>query len=194
MRSQVNQRLTEICDAGCAIICAPASPDQAVILLENLKDWSDTALEQPSHPSLKWMAETIGIANSSDGATAELMADGSITTPFTLISTYEEGSKIGILAAHSSPELSAVEIRELTAAALVIVRLDRVTAPEEDPVTAKELVYLQQVSGGALDDDIADDLGLSLRAIKERKRKAIEDMHAKNIAHAVAKAKRHDLL
>jgi len=194
MRSQVNQRLTDICDVGCAIISAPTSPEQAVVLINNLADWADVVHAQTSHPSLNWMADSIGITRSTEENTAGLMDGTSIASPFTLISTFEEGMKVGILAAHSNDELTDVEIRELTTAALILVRLELAANSDEEAVTAKEIVYLQQVSGGALDDDIADDLGLSLRAIKERKRKAIEDMNAKNISHAVAKAKRHNLL
>jgi len=61
-------------------------------------------------------------------------------------------------------------------------------------ITAKELIYLEQVSAGATDDEIAAELQLSLRAVKERKRKAIDDLHANNIGHAVGIAKRTKLI
>lgn len=193
IRSQLAQRLSEICDLGYAIVTSPQTEEQSDVFDNGFQTLTDTAAI-PVDKALSWLASDIGILHSSDGIFKTKISSVPTACSCTLIGTYEGGLKLGILASHSKLVLSDVELRELTASAQMMIKHNQNGMVEENSITAKELVYLEQVANGVLDDDIADFLGLSVRAIKERKRKVIEDLGARNISHSVAIAKRSHLL
>lgn len=195
MKSELDQRLSEICDDGFIVFANLSADTPEVIAVDSSTQWvTDFLGAKPGVYAeiITWMQSATGILDRE--GFEELSNGGSQVLPqhFSLVSALESGQKIGVLAGHKDQYLSDIELREITAAAQMLVSSDAGTASPD--VTAKEEVYLQRVANGASDDDIAEELGLSLRAIKERKRKAIEDMNAKNISHAVAKAKRENLI
>ncbi|MXU66776.1 helix-turn-helix transcriptional regulator [Oceanomicrobium pacificus] len=64
-------------------------------------------------------------------------------------------------------------------------------APELSP---KEISYLQKAAEGLNDTEIAEALDLSLRAVRERKKKAIQDSRFSTIFHTIAHARRAGLI
>lgn len=145
-------------------------------------------------PVLGWISRSLGIAPMVSIATAEdsgLVARISANT-CTVISTIVEGAHLGIIVAHTATAIEEFEAAELISSAIALHSQKQI--PRNEDITDKETVYLERATTGATDDEIAEELHLSLRAVKERKRKAIEDLGAKNIAHAITIAKKTSLI
>lgn len=155
-------------------------------------DKSGPSLVATDDPAIAWLAENLGATKSDNISESPLISSFDISGNTTLVSDLYAGSRICMLLSHNKDELTADEIKEARAASLIL-HIENTEEPEF-AITAKELVYLQQISAGATDEDVASELQLSLRAVKERKRKAIEDLGAKNIGHAIGIAKRNNLI
>ncbi len=144
-------------------------------------------------PILKWAALSHGAINWRDiprDAVGQAMMDLAKSHGIengTTVALVHNGEKVVLSLCHSKPELSDEEIREASAAMLVVAHMSPPTtkiAPHQ-----KELVYLRKLAEGLNDQEVGDTLGITLRAVRERKKKVITEMGAANITHAVALAK-----
>jgi LuxR family transcriptional regulator, activator of conjugal transfer of Ti plasmids len=144
-------------------------------------------------PILKWVALSHGSINWRDiprDAAGQQMMDQAHNHGIengTTIALVHNGEKLALSLCHTKPDLTEAEIREATAALLVVAQLS--PRPTKPAPNQKELVYLRKLSEGLNDQEIGDELGLTLRAVRERKKKVIQEMGATNITHAVALAK-----
>ena len=102
----------------------------------------------------------------------------------TVISIFHRGHKVGAVCRMDDSALTEDVIREMIASAILAVEdLGGESGLALDP---KETAYLKKVTEGLSDAEIADSLGLSLRAVKERKKRTLVDLNATSIAHAIA--------
>lgn len=194
-RDSAQERLKRIADLGYSITSDKAETGLQVLVSTHSPPWTlEMVLEwqQANDATLAWISEHIGTISADEIEGWPGSATGLSQGHVTVVSDLCAGARIGIILSHSSETIEPAGLDQARAAALVI----QSTQPSvgEFGVTAKELIYLKQVSAGATDDEIADDLQLSLRAVKERKRKAIDDLRAKNISHAIGIAKTAGLI
>jgi len=189
-------RLSQIADKGYALVLGLGTSGPRNALTTYPTEWTEIYMREGmmnNDPVLGWVAQNAGHSLWKDmPRSAQGAADMERARQFGLehgtgISLLYAGEKISVSLCHAKPELTPVEIREAGAALLALAHMsppDTQTAP-----AAKELIYLRKVSEGLSDQEIADELNLSLRAVRERKKKAVTEMAANNISHAVAKAK-----
>jgi len=188
-------RLDHIADHGFCVISTAANEGLRLLATNHPANWTAkdfTSWSDTGDPVMTWFGENLGATQISDLEAGPLADICSKTGPATLISDLFSGARLGMILSHSKEALDEADVKEARAAALTL-RMDDHETPDFE-ISAKELIYLEQVSKGATDDDIATDLQLSLRAVKERKRKAIDDLCAHNIGHAVGIAKRAKLI
>ncbi len=188
-------KLGEIGDMGYAVISQTTGDDLEVLATNYTPPWSVDQLQkwaQNQDSVLLWLGENLGTISVGDLEPGPMRDACSSAAATTAISDINAGSRLAIVISHRCDTLTEAQVNEARAAA-IILQMDQ-TAQTDFPITAKELVYLEQVSTGATDEEIAADLQLSLRAVKERKRKAIDDLNAKNIGNAVGIAKRSGLI
>ena len=189
-------RLTAIADKGFALVLGLGTSGPRNGMTTYPVEWTTKYVQEGmmnNDPVLAWMAQNSGHVRWRDvGDTPEAAAEMEKAREFglehgTIISLFYAGEKISVSLCHSKEELTESEIREAGAA---LVSLAHMSPPDtRSQPAAKELIYLQKVSEGLSDQEIADELNLSLRAVRERKKKAVTEMEANNILHAVAKAK-----
>lgn len=189
-------RLSEIADIGFALVLGLGTSGPRNAITTYPEAWTEIYMREGmmfNDPVLNWVAHNSGhIEWKNMPVTPEGARDMEKAREFGLIngtgiSLFFSGEKISVSLCHSRPSLTSTEIREATAALIAIAHMsppDSTKAP-----AAKELIYLQKASEGLSDQEIADELSLSLRAVRERKKKAVSEMNANNILHAVAKAK-----
>lgn len=190
------ERLSAIADKGFAMVLGLGAAGPRNAMTTYPVEWTSKYVQEgmmENDPVLAWMAQNSGHTRWADvGNTPEEIAQMKKANEFgleygTIISLFYAGEKISVSLCHTKPELTETEIREAGAALVVLAHLappDAMASP-----AAKELIYLRRVSEGLSDQEIADELNLSLRAVRERKKKAVSEMEANNIIHAVAKAK-----
>lgn len=193
--ANATKRLGLVGDIGFSIFTETANSDLELLVSTHGPQWTSESIREwkdAKHPFIEWISSNIGAIPATEVEGGDSLPSGSERTNNTLISEFYLGARVGVVLSHKSDALTEVQINEARAAALVIQAMQ--PNEKELGITAKELIYLKQVSAGASDDEIATDLQLSLRAVKERKRKAIDDLHAKSIAHAIGIAKRANLI
>lgn len=188
-------RLEHLADLGYSVLSHTA--DEGLKLLASNHAPKLTADDfvawfQSGDTTLAWFRDNLGAATVGQLDPGPLAKACSEIGPTTIISELFQGARIALVLSHAKDVLEETDLKEAKAAALVLQPYQK--AQKEFGITAKELIYLEQVSAGATDDEIATELQLSLRAVKERKRKSIDDLHAQNIGHAVALAKRANLI
>ena len=189
------KRLGHIADIGFSIVTETASAGVELLTSNHSPAWTVDQVREwntADHGILHWMAENLGVIPVSEIGDNDPLATGLSDGHTTLISEFCDGARIGIVLTHKAETLEEAQLDEARASALALLMLQ--PNQNEFGISAKELIYLKQVSAGATDDEIAAELQLSLRAVKERKRKSIDDLGAKNIGHAVGIAKRADLI
>ncbi len=189
-------RLSALADKGFALVLGLGAAGPRNGLTTYPEDWTSLYIKEEmmnNDPVLAWMAQNSGHTTWQEVTkTPEAAAEMAKAAQFglengTIISLFYAGEKISVSLCHTKSELSPSEIREAGAA---LVTLAHMSPPDARAApAAKELIYLRKVSEGLSDQEIADDLNLSLRAVRERKKKAVAEMEANNILHAVAKAK-----
>ena len=188
-------KLSQIADHGYTVLTSGSDGGTRVLASNHSSNWTNATFatwSEAKDSAMLWMQETVGTISTAEldsSPFTQAVAEHGTTT---LVSDLFAGSRLGLVLSHSKEALEEADIKEARAAALMIQLADQDDG--EHGITAKELIYLEQVSTGASDDEIAADLQLSLRAVKERKRKAIDDLHAQNIGHAVGIAKRAKLI
>ena len=106
----------------------------------------------------------------------------------TAVSLLYNGGKIGALLAHSEPELSDAAVKEIKS--ILALAADARPPAKIPTLGPRELAYLKKVSEGETDEEIAKDLNLSMRSVKERKKRTITELGAVNIAQAIILAKK----
>ena len=166
--------------------------------LPNLSSWADkslTLMAERSDGDVEILYTTLADQNQVISTFSDvsdqfhtlvgvLPTEGKNGAPLTLISVFHRGEKVGAICEHTVEPESEENIREIVAAILHQAnRLKPITAPALDP---KEIAYLKKVAEGLSDAEIADNLNLSLRAVKERKKRTQTDLRATSIAHAIA--------
>jgi len=184
IETSAKHRLSQIADKGYALVLGLGAAGPRNGLTTYPEEWTAQYVREGmmnNDPVLAWMAQNSGHTTWSEVTRAYGLEHG------TIISLFYAGEKISISLCHSKPELEPGEIREAGAALVTLAHLSPPNARAEP--AAKELIYLRMVSEGLTDQDIADELNLSLRAVRERKKKAVAELEANNIVHAVAKAK-----
>lgn len=193
--AHAREQLSIIADLGFCVLVGTNSTDPSEVAKEGVATWNSEHfdhLREQGDSVATWFSEVLGNTPLDDldpGESAQkLKSLGSVT----LISEIHAKIRFGVILNHSSEKLSEVELGEVRAAALILIKNEDRT-PEVD-LSGKVRTYLEQVSGGASDEEIAQKLNLSLRAIKERKRNVIEELGAKSIGHAIGIAKRAKLI
>jgi DNA-binding CsgD family transcriptional regulator len=190
------QRLLELGDKGYGLAIGSAGGVPRSAFTTYPPEWLNTYFSNnltDKDPILQWAALNHGAINwrdiprDADGQKMmDLARDHGIENG-TTIALVHNGEKIVMSLCHSKPELDSQEIQEAGSAALVIAHM--LPPPKKDAPHQKELVYLRKLAEGLNDQEIGDELGLTLRAVRERKKKAVTEMGAQNITHAVALAK-----
>jgi DNA-binding CsgD family transcriptional regulator len=190
------QRLAALADKGFALAIGITGGIPRGAMTTYPPEWTAEYFARgltETDPVVKWAALHRGAINwrdiprdaagqqSMDLARAHGIENG------TSISIVHNGEKAVLSLCHSKPDLTSDEIAEATAALLVVAQMSP-PSPRVPP-NQKELVYLRKLAEGLNDQEIGDELGLTLRAVRERKKKAISEMGATNITHAVALAK-----
>ena len=165
--------------------------------LPKLNSWADiglTLVADNSQGSLEVLFSSSG--NLNDNRHQNALADHlqnaiGVLTPgdaedqrSTLIALFHNGGKVGAVCEHSAPPGSEDAIREIVAA--ILFQAQEFNRPEPTTLDPKEIAYLKKVAEGFSDAEIADELNLSLRAVKERKKRTLTDLGAASIAHAIA--------
>ena len=193
--AHAREQLSFIADLGFCVFVGTNGTDASEVEKEGVDTWSTaqfSVLREQGDSVAMWFSEVLGNVSLDDldpGNCAQALKSlGSVT----LISDIHAKIRIGVILNHSSEKLSEVELGEVRAAALILIKNEDRT-PEVD-LSGKVRTYLEQVSGGASDEEIAQKLNLSLRAIKERKRNVIEELGANSIGHAIGIAKRAKLI
>ncbi len=194
-RSSALARLGQLAAAGFALFLIDANRNFSMLTSSENSIPSETQIAEfgkSDDPAATWMMDNLGsiaVSDIEDTKLNEMLPTGENCT---LITDIYNGNRFALLLSHTSETLGENDIKEARAAALVLQMEADLDADLE--ISQKEIVYLKRASSGASDDEIAEDLQLSLRAVKERKRKAIDDLEAKNIGHAVGIAKRRGLI
>ena len=190
------QRLAAIADRGYALAIGITGGIPRGAITTYPPEWTNEYFSKgltETDPVVKWAALNHGSINWRDiprdaaGQIAMDMAKAHGIENGTSISLVHNGEKAVLSLCHSRNEIPSHEIAEATAALLVIAQMSPPSG--KNPPNLKELVYLRKLAEGFNDQEIGDDLGLTLRAVRERKKKAITEMGAANITHAVALAK-----
>ena len=188
-------RLTRLSDLGFSVVSISQNSKPQVLASTHSPTWTDQSVSDllsQEDPLANWLATSVGKTQSNEIENSAALNAVTQSGSTTMLSELYLGVRLCSVLSHSKTLLEEFEVKDARAAALILYDANA-TSPEF-AITAKELVYLQQVAAGATDDEIAQDLQLSLRAVKERKRKAIEDLNASNISHAIGIAKRNDLI
>lgn len=184
-------RLSNIADLGyCAFSTFRGAPAQ-ILSTTFQPAWTQQMVEDwrsADDPLISWFEDNLEVAAAEEALAGKSTVVDLPSGSTTLTSDLIAGARIGLVLSHSSDALGTDQVNEARAAALVL--REELGSDTETGITTKEAIYLKHVSAGATDDEIAEDLNLSLRAVKERKRKAIDDLNALNIGHAVGIAKR----
>jgi DNA-binding CsgD family transcriptional regulator len=160
------------------------------------KSWRDAycaANLKDTDPSLNWSYGNTGEIRLSDIPKDEksedfykIAKDNGLMN-VTVIAFDHRGERVYVLAGHDVETLDDIALTEIKAALVVLAVLN---PPERlSPPPLKELTYLRKASSGQSDQDIAEDLGITLRAVRERKKKVTEGLGANNIVQAIAIAK-----
>lgn len=190
------QRLTAVADRGYALAIGITGGIPRGALTTYPPEWTNEYFAKgltETDPVVKWAALNRGSTNWRD---IPRDAAGQQTMDLARLHGIENGTTISVVhnaekavlsLCHSKPDLTAAEIAEATAALIVIAQMSAPSA--KNPPNLKELVYLRKLAEGSNDQEIGEELGLTLRAVRERKKKAISEMGASNITHAVALAK-----
>ena len=166
---QVNlPELNQWADVGIAVFVGTDSEAPTLLLKTQQNDPEfDASLFQK-------LRELVGVSEPEQ-------ADGS---QITLISVFHRGHKVGAVCQHTLAAESDEAIRDVIAA--ILANANQVDPPEAATLDPKEIAYLKKVQEGLSDAEIAEDLSLSLRAVKERKKRTLVDLGAVSIAHAIA--------
>lgn len=188
-------RIAAFADLGFVIIFDIRADNPEVFVCSKLTETTkDAVLEARKSDDciINWLQNSVGTEtftyirmNAEDASDQVLMAH---IENGTAISMLHDGAKIGALLAHSQKELTEEQIND--------VRSTLILAAESIPVAniptlgPRELAYLKKVSEGETDDGIAKELNLSMRSVKERKKRTITELGAVNISQAIILAKK----
>ncbi len=190
------QRLAAVADKGFALAVGITGGIPRGAMTTYPQEWTVEYFSKgltETDPVVKWAALNRGHINWRDiprdtaGQQSMDLAKAHGIENGTSISLVHNGEKAVLSLCHSKLDLTTAEIAEASAALLVIAQMSPPSG--KNPPNLKELVYLRKLSEGLNDQEIGEELGLTLRAVRERKKKAILEMGATNITHAVALAK-----
>ena len=142
-------------------------------------------------PFFEWVTDHMGARDFSDVANRSdfisgLRTGGTVTGLCGLAYGQRHASVLFRSANSFHPDLVA----EAFAAMFEVAA--KAPADQLPSPTPKVAAYLSKIIDGHDDHEIAHELDLSLRAIKERKKKTIEEFDAVTLPHAVALSFRHD--
>lgn len=155
------------------------------VFASDLVSPQDRALLEVQDPLATWMQQSYGAVELDE------LLDG---ISGTAVSFVVAGAKLTGILLHETGSLSEEERNEAKAAVSIIYSDIETDAPEDLTLPPKEAAYLRKLVTGNSDDEIAEELKLTLRATKERKRRSIEATKSDNITHAVGKAIRKRLI
>jgi hypothetical protein len=184
--------LRDIADNGYVLIEKLNTPSPRVFSVFSLEDPdldpSKLRLD-PTDPIVTKLSDVIGSislnANVSDSAFAQqLNFSGNAIGVTGMIL----GNKIGIVVFRNDQSIPDTAIAETVAAMIDIASSSITKAPIQ--ASTKISAYISKVIDGFDDQQIADDLSLSLRAVKERKKKAMEEFGATTLSQAVVMSMR----
>jgi len=192
MKNTSRARLNVLADAGYIVVVLSQAHLPRVLLSklpETLTTDDLNAAIEGGDAVFAWAAQNIGVASLSElqeGEHPSALFDAAHTG--TLIVRVHRGNRILGILLHTEPVLSETAIRESLAAILTLV--DEDGTAEIGVLAPRELAYLRKAMAGFTDEEIAADLNLSMRSVKERKKRTIKDLGAANLSHAVTLAKR----
>ncbi len=177
--------LISIADAG-HVVFAFSDEGTALVVDSSFENAPQLAKEiSQKDPLGKWMFSAIGTSDLSEiGKTSQFLQNlGLSGHPFGLAGLLNR-TKVAAVVVRSGTNLKEETASEAFAAAYVLA--DNKPTPRPIEPSPKVAAYLSKIIEGRDDQQIADDLDLSLRAIKERKKKTIEEFEANTLTEAVA--------
>ena len=192
MNNWSRARLCALADGGYAAIAVPPEAEPKILTADLQAALSEDLLigaaTVPTGP-FAWATETLGTTTLQSlrnagkvGDIAELPENG------TVLSHIQDGTRLVLMLFHEAELLSPSDLQEATAALLAL--LPPIELSGREPLSPRELAYLRKAAAGDSDEEIAEDLNLSMRSVKERKKRSIADLGAVNITHAITLAKR----
>ena len=192
MNNWSRARLGALAEGGYVALAIPQSAAPKILIAELPAELSEQALLEAAASSsgvFSWAVETLGVTTlhalrnaDIDPAIVGLPENG------TVASQLHNGVRMAILMFHQAELLSPSELQEATAA--ILAQLPTIEVSQIEPLSPRELAYLRKAAAGDSDEEIAEDLNLSMRSVKERKKRSITDLGAVNITHAIILAKR----
>lgn len=190
MNENSQKRLAVLADQG-FVVFVDIRTDNPKVSHSNVSEYPEDSavLNGNDDAILAWMRSEIGVIGLAK-LRADAAADASLPDHRngTLIARTLDGRKIGALLLHTVPVLPEAELNE--AVGLLLLLAAETTGPEIAQLSARELAYLKKAANGDTDDEIAVDLSLSMRSVKERKKRTIADLGAENLHHAILLAKK----
>ncbi len=102
------------------------------------------------------------------------------------IGVHHKGAYAEATFSRNGNEMHSRDVIEARAALLTLQHF-RDTAPNSFNPSEKERAYLAFVAEGLSDQQIADELNLSLRAVRERKKKLLTNTGSRTVAHALSR-------
>lgn len=176
MEKDVHDLLSRVVTGGYVVVMRPTHGDARII------DHSD---DLPAEMQDRLVAFCDEVPANEDQSIGD-------STQASKIDLFHRLARVTGAEFHGSGSDLPMEPADLKAAVLVLAE----SAERDEGMTlgTKEVAYLKKVAEGMSDAEIAEDLGLSLRAVKERKRHVQRDLDASSIAHAVAIAHANQII
>jgi len=181
-------RISDIAPSGFFILRQDPLADSQEVLISDGLD-TDELLDLPETALSQKLSEIVGIATLSKESARDL---GLPSSAATLASLFHASQRLAGVFCHEATELSETDHRTLMACMIEVA--DTTPSSRDASIELRDLAYLRKAAAGFSDDEIAAELNLSMRSVKERKKRCIVDLGARNINHAMLIAKRQNLL
>ena len=195
MNDGTTARLCALADIGYLIVPNIRAEQPKILTEGGLQDLSPETLlaaRDAEDCIIQWLDTSVGVellstirVNSGDTTDPDFLSAHENGTVFSML---HDGAKVVMILVHAATELSEQDIRAAKSLLFLLIN-DQPTAviPTLGP---RELAYLKKVSEGATDEEVAEEFNLSMRSVKERKKRTITDLGATNISLAINLAKK----
>lgn len=132
-----------------------------------------------------WAQAALGVSDLRKiGKSSEFVAGLAASGHAIGLAGFSNGQKVITLMFRLDNDLTQELTAEAFAASFALAGAP--TGASKIEPTPKVAAYLSKVIEGSDDQEISQELDLSLRAVKERKKKTIDEFSAKTLTHAVA--------
>lgn len=195
MNDVTTARLSALADIGYLIVPNIRAEQPEILTDGGLRDLSSEALlaaRDAEDCIIQWLDSSVGVellstirVNSGDTTDPDFLSAHENGTAFSML---HDGAKVVMILLHTAKDLSEQDTR--AAKSLLFLMVNEQPAAEIPTLGPRELAYLKKVSEGATDEEIAEEFNLSMRSVKERKKRTITDLGATNISLAIYLAKK----